>query len=61
MRESEAAKARLQALEEEVKQGKLRKKEESKQRRAAQQAAKEKGGRLAAMRAEIEKARAEEE
>lgn len=61
MREREAAKARLQALEDEVKQGKLRKKEESAKKKATLQAAKEKEARLAAMRAEIEAARAEEE
>lgn len=57
----EAAKARLQALEDNVKQGKLRKQEEKKRKQAALQVAKEKEARLAAMRAEIEKAKEEEE
>jgi len=61
MREREAARARLQALEDEVKQGKLKKKEESAKKKAALQAAKQKEARLAAMRADIEAARAEEE
>lgn len=57
MRAKEAAKARLQALEQGVKQGKLRKEEEKRKK----QAAKEKEARLAAMRAEIEKTTQEEE
>jgi len=61
LREQEAARARLQALEDKVKQGKLQKQEEKKKRQAALQATKEKEARLAAMRAEIEKAREEEE
>lgn len=61
MRAQEAAKARLQALEEGVKQGKLRKEEEKQKKKAALQASKEKEARLAAMRAEIEKAKEEEE
>lgn len=61
MRAKEAAKARLQALEQGVKQGKLRKEEEKKKRQAALQAVKEKEARLAAMRAEIEKTTQEEE
>jgi hypothetical protein len=58
---SEAAKARLQALEDDMRQGKLRKQEEKKRKQAALQVAKEKEARLAAMRAEIEKAKEEEE
>lgn len=61
MRAKEAAKARLQALEQGVKQGKLRKEEEKKKKQAALQAAREKEARLAAMRAEIEKTAQEEE
>ncbi|CAZ83899.1 unnamed protein product [Tuber melanosporum] len=61
LREQEAARARLQALEDKVKQGKLQKQEEKKKRQAALQATKEKEARLAAMRAEIERAREEEE
>lgn len=50
--------SRLHALEDEVKRAKLKRKEESTTKRAA---AKEKVARMAAMRAEIDKARAEEE
>jgi len=57
MREQEATRARLQALEDQVKQGKMKKSEESKKKAAAQQATKEKEARLAAMKAELEKAR----
>ncbi|KAF2854674.1 hypothetical protein T440DRAFT_441910 [Plenodomus tracheiphilus IPT5] len=59
-REREAAQARLRALEEQVQQGKLKKAEEKKRREAAQKDAKEKEGRLAARRAEIEAARERE-
>lgn len=50
--------SRLHALEDEVKREKLKRKEESTTKRVA---AKEKAARMAAMRAEIDKARAEEE
>ncbi|KAJ4370663.1 actin organization and endocytosis protein [Neocucurbitaria cava] len=59
-KEREAAQARLRALEEQVQQGKLKKAEERKRREAAQKDAKEKEGRLAAQRAEIEAARERE-
>ncbi|KAF2242708.1 hypothetical protein BU26DRAFT_438136 [Trematosphaeria pertusa] len=59
-KEREAAQARLRALEEQVKQGKLKKQEEKKRKEAAQKEAKEKEARLAAQRAEIEAARERE-
>jgi hypothetical protein len=59
-REREAAKARLQALEEQVRQGKMKKEEEKRRKQAAQREAKEREARLAAQRAEIEAARERE-
>jgi hypothetical protein len=59
-KEREAAQARLKALEEQVKAGKVKKEEEKKRRKAAQVEAKEKEARLAAQRAEIEAAQARE-
>ncbi|KAI1743663.1 hypothetical protein F4680DRAFT_353045 [Xylaria scruposa] len=59
-KEREAASARLKALEEQVKQGKLKKVEEKKKKKAAMAEAKEKEAKLAAQRAEIEAARQRE-
>ncbi|EON64908.1 hypothetical protein W97_04142 [Coniosporium apollinis CBS 100218] len=58
--EREAAQARLRALEEQVKAGKVKKQEEKRRREAAQQEAKAKEARLAAQRAELEAARERE-
>ncbi|OLN81680.1 Actin cytoskeleton-regulatory complex protein PAN1-like protein 2 [Colletotrichum chlorophyti] len=55
-----AAEARLKALEEQVKQGKLKKEEEKRKKKAALAEAKEKEAKLAARRAEIEAARQRE-
>ncbi|KAH0348693.1 hypothetical protein KCU83_g5951, partial [Aureobasidium melanogenum] len=59
-KEREAAAERLRALEEQVRQGKLKKAEEKKRRQAASKEAEEKEARLAAQRAEIEAARERE-
>ncbi|ORX97552.1 hypothetical protein BCR34DRAFT_524206 [Clohesyomyces aquaticus] len=59
-REREAAQARLRALEDQVKQGKLKKEEEKRRRQAAQRETKEKQARLEAQRAEIEAAKERE-
>ncbi len=59
-REREASAARLRALEEQVKAGKIKKGEEKRMKKAAQAEAKEKEARLAAQRAEIEAAQARE-
>ncbi|KAH7252003.1 hypothetical protein BKA59DRAFT_145614 [Fusarium tricinctum] len=59
-KEREASEARLKALEEQVKQGKLRKEEEKKRKKAAMAEAKDKEAKLAARRAEIEAARQRE-
>ncbi|CAM1505562.1 Fc.00g111990.m01.CDS01 [Cosmosporella sp. VM-42] len=59
-KERQAAEARLKALEEQVRQGKLRKEEEKKKKKAALAEAKEKEAKLAARRAEIEAARQRE-
>ncbi|KFZ02405.1 hypothetical protein V500_00223 [Pseudogymnoascus sp. VKM F-4518 (FW-2643)] len=58
--EREATEARLKALEEQVKAGKIKKEEERRRRKAAQVEAKEKEAKLAAQRAEIEAARQRE-
>ncbi|EKD14157.1 uncharacterized protein L3040_007843 [Drepanopeziza brunnea f. sp. 'multigermtubi'] len=58
--EREAAAARLKALEEQVKAGKIKKDEEKRRRKAAQAEAKNQESRLAAQRAEIEAAQARE-
>ncbi|KAI2778719.1 hypothetical protein F4815DRAFT_476399 [Daldinia loculata] len=58
--ERDAASARLKALEEQVRQGKLKKEEEKKKKKAAMADAKEKEAKLAAQRAEIEAARQRE-
>ncbi|KAL0930893.1 uncharacterized protein CTRU02_213628 [Colletotrichum truncatum] len=59
-KERSAAEARLKALEEQVKQGKLKKEEEKRKKKAALAEAKEKESKLAAQRAEIEAARQRE-
>lgn len=59
--ERAAADARLKALEEQVRQGKLKKDEEKRRKKAALAEAKEKETQLAARRAEIEAARKREE
>ncbi|KZF26858.1 hypothetical protein L228DRAFT_243383 [Xylona heveae TC161] len=59
-KEREAAQARLKALEEQVKMGKVKKDEEKRRKQAAQREAKEKEARLAAQRAELEAARERE-
>ncbi|KAF9875482.1 hypothetical protein CkaCkLH20_06863 [Colletotrichum karsti] len=58
--ERSAAEARLKALEEQVKAGKLKKEEEKRKKKAALAEAKEKESKLAAQRAEIEAARQRE-
>ncbi|KAH8674022.1 hypothetical protein BX600DRAFT_486744 [Xylariales sp. PMI_506] len=60
VKEREAAAARLKALEDQVRQGKLKKEEEKKKKKAALAEAKEKEAKLAAQRAEIEAARQRE-
>jgi hypothetical protein len=59
-REKETQEARLRALEEEVRQGKIKKQEEKRRRQAAEREAKENEARLAAQRAELEAARERE-
>ncbi|KAK8124793.1 uncharacterized protein PG998_000552 [Apiospora kogelbergensis] len=59
-KERAAADARLKALEEQVKAGKMKKEEEKKKKKAAMAEAKEKESKLAAQRAEIEAARQRE-
>lgn len=59
-REREAAQARLKALEEQVKAGKVKKQEEKRRKQAAEKAAKEKEAQLAAQRAELEAAKERE-
>ncbi|KAI4136846.1 MAG: hypothetical protein L6R39_007587, partial [Caloplaca ligustica] len=59
-KEREAAEARLKALEEQVKQGKIKKQEEKRRKQAAEKEAKEKEAKLAAHRAEIEAAKERE-
>ncbi|GAW21762.1 hypothetical protein ANO14919_112870 [Xylariales sp. No.14919] len=59
-KEREASSVRLKALEEQVRQGKLKKEEEKKRKKAAMAEAKEKEAKLAAQRAEIEAARQRE-
>lgn len=60
-KERAEADARLQALEEQVRQGKLKKEEEKRKKKAALAESKEKESQLAARRAEIEAARKREE
>lgn len=59
-KEQAAAQARLKALEEQVRQGKIRKQEEKARKRAAEKEAKEKEAKMAAQRAELEAARERE-
>ncbi|KAL7946194.1 hypothetical protein V8C42DRAFT_352529 [Trichoderma barbatum] len=58
--EQREAEARLKALEEQVRQGKIRKEEEKKKKKAAMAEAKEKEAKLAARRAEVEAAKQRE-
>ncbi|KAK1756101.1 actin cytoskeleton-regulatory complex protein PAN1 [Echria macrotheca] len=60
-KEREAADARLKALEEQVRQGKLKKEEEKRRKKAALAEQKDKEAKLAQRRAEIEAARRREE
>ncbi|KAL8959355.1 MAG: hypothetical protein Q9193_003769 [Seirophora villosa] len=59
-KEREASQARLKALEEQVKQGKIQKQEEKRRKKAAEKEANEKEAKLAAHRAEIEAAKERE-
>ncbi len=59
-KEQEAARARLKALEEQVRQGKIKKQEEKARKKAAEKEAKEKEAKLAAQRAELDAAREKE-
>ena len=59
-KEREAAQARLRALEEQVKAGKVKKQEEKARKKAAEKEAREKEAKLAAQRAELEAARERE-
>ena len=59
-KEREAAQARLKALEEQVKAGKIKKQEEKRRKQAAEKEAKEKEAKLAAQRAELEAAKERE-
>ncbi|KAK6612059.1 hypothetical protein H4I96_01272 [Botrytis cinerea] len=59
-KEREAAQARVKALEDQMKAGKLKKEEEKKKRKALQAETKQQEARLAAQRAEIEAAQARE-
>lgn len=58
--EREAAQARLKALEEQVKQGKVKKQEEKRRKQVAEREAKEKEAKLSAQRAELEAAKEKE-
>ncbi len=58
--EQEAAQARLKALEEQVKAGKIKKQEEKARKKAAEKEAKEKEAKMAAQRAELEAAKQRE-
>lgn len=60
LKEKEAQEARLRALEEQVRQGKIRKQEEKRRKEEAERLAKEKEAALAAQRAEIERAKERE-
>ncbi|OJK05368.1 hypothetical protein ASPACDRAFT_10300, partial [Aspergillus aculeatus ATCC 16872] len=60
MKEKEAQEARLAALQEQVRQGKIKKQEEKRRKEDAIRAAKEQEVRLAAQRAELEMARERE-
>ncbi|KAM5453383.1 actin organization and endocytosis protein [Microsporum canis] len=59
-REKEAAQARLKALEEQVRQGKIKKQEQKRRKQQAEQEAREKEAKLAAQRAELEAAQERE-
>jgi hypothetical protein len=59
-KEREAAQARLKALEEQVRLGKVKKQEEKRRKQIAEREAKQKEARLAAQRAELEAAQEKE-
>ena len=59
-KEREAAQARLKALEEQVRQGKIKKQEEKARKKAAEKETKEKEAKLVTQRAELEAARNKE-
>ncbi|MCJ1395900.1 actin organization and endocytosis protein [Xylographa bjoerkii] len=59
-KEREASEARLKALEEQVRAGKVKKQEEKRKKQAAEKEAKEKEAKLAAQRAELEAAKERE-
>ena len=59
-KEQEAAQARLRALEEQVRAGKIKKQEEKARKKAAEKDAKEKEAKVAAQRAELEAAKQRE-
>jgi actin cytoskeleton-regulatory complex protein PAN1 len=59
-KEREAHEARLRALEEQVREGKIKKQEEKRRKQAAEREAKEKEARVAAQRAELEAAKERE-
>ncbi|MCJ1464066.1 actin organization and endocytosis protein [Pseudocyphellaria aurata] len=59
-KEREAAQARLRALEEQVRQGKIKKQEEKRRKQAAEKEAKDREAKLAAQRTELEAAKEKE-
>ena len=59
-KERQASQARLRALEEQVRQGKIKKQEEKRRKQAAEKEAKERESKLAAQRAELEQAKEKE-
>lgn len=59
-KEREASAARLRQLEEQVRQGKIKKQEEKRRKQAAEKEAKERESKLAAQRAELEAAKEKE-
>lgn len=60
VREREASQARLKSLEEQVKQGKIKKQEEKRRKLASEKEAKEREAKLVAQRAELEAAKERE-
>jgi actin cytoskeleton-regulatory complex protein PAN1 len=60
VKEQAAAQSRLKALEEQVRQGKIKKQEEKARKKAAEKEAKEKEAKMAAQRVELEAARERE-
>ncbi|KAL9101363.1 MAG: hypothetical protein Q9163_003365 [Psora crenata] len=59
-KERQASEARLKALEEQVRQGKIKKQEEKRKRQAAEKEAREREAKVAAQRAELEAAKEKE-